>query len=43
MDIHSYVMQSLSELGSNIFMKNDKIILLTNLFQNLLSAEILSE
>ena len=33
------------ELGSKsyIFMKNDKIILLTNLFQHLLSAEILYE
>ena len=45
MDIHPYVIQSGSELGSksNIFMENDKIILLTNQFQNLLSAEILSE
>ena len=45
MDIHPYVIQSRSELGSKsyIFMENDKIISLTNLFQHLLSAEILSE
>ena len=42
MDIHPYVIQSRSELGSKsyIFMENDKIISLTNLFQHLLSAEI---
>ena len=36
---------SRSELGSKsyIFMENDKIISLTNLFQHLLSVEILSE
>ena len=45
MGIHPYVIQSKSELGSKsyIFMENDKIILLTNLFQHLLSAEILYE
>ena len=45
MDIHPYVIQSRSELGSKryVFMENDKIILLTNLFQHLLSAETLSE
>ena len=45
MDIHPYVIQSRSELGSKsyIFMENDKIISLTNLFQHLLSAEILSQ
>ena len=43
MDIHPYVIQTRSELGSKsyIFMEIDKIISLTNLFQ--LSAEILSE
>ena len=41
--IHPCVIQSRSELGSKsyIFMENDKIISLTNLFQH--SAEILSE
>ena len=45
MDIHLYVIQSRFELGSKklTFMKNDKIISPTNLFQHLLSAEILSE
>ena len=45
MDIHTYVIESRSELGSKsyIFMEIDKIISLTNLFQHLLSAEILSE
>ena len=45
MNIHPYVIQSRSELGSKsyIFMKYDKIISFTNLFQYLLSAEILSE
>ena len=45
MDIHQHVTQSRSELGLKcyIFMENDKIISLTNLFQHLLSAEILSE
>ena len=40
-----YVIQSRFELWSKsyIFMENDKIIPLTNLFQHLLSAEILSE
>ena len=40
-----YVIQSRFEFGSKsyIFMENDKIIPLTNLFQHLLSAEILSE
>ena len=44
MDIHAYVIESRSELGSKsyIFMENDKIVLLTNL-QHLLSPEILSE
>ena len=44
MDIHPYVIQHRSELGSKsyIFMENDKIVLLTNL-QHLLSPEILSE
>ena len=43
MDIDPCVIQSRSELGSKsyIFMKNDKIISLKNLFQ--LFAEILSE
>ena len=43
MDIHPYVILSRSELGSKsyIFMENDKIISLTNLFQH--SAEMLSE
>ena len=43
--IHPCVIQSRSELGSKsyIFMENDKIISLTNLFQHLLSAVILSE
>ena len=45
MDIYPHVIQSRSELGSNgyIFMENDKIISLTNLFQYLLFSEILSE
>ena len=45
MDIHPYFIQSRSELGSKsyIFMENDKIISLTNLFQHLLSAGVLSE
>ena len=45
MDIHPCVIQSRFELGSKsyISMENDKIILVTNLFQHLLSAEILSE
>ena len=45
MDIHQHVTQSRSELGlkSYIFMENDKMISLTNLFQHLLSAEMLSE
>ena len=40
-----YVIQSRLQLGSKsyIFMENDKIIPPTNLFQHLLSAEILSE
>ena len=44
MDIHPYVIESRSELGSKsyIFIENAKIISLTNLFQHLLS-EILSE
>ena len=43
MDIHSYVIQSRSKLGSKsyIFIENDKIIPLTNSFQH--SPEILSE
>ena len=42
-EIHPYAIQSRSELGSKsyIFMENDKIISLTNLFQHLLSAETL--
>ena len=45
MDIHPYVIQSRSELGSKsyIFMENNKTISLKNLFQHLLSAETLSE
>ena len=45
MDIHPYLIQSRSELRSKsyIFTENDKIISLTNLFQHLISAEILSE
>ena len=45
MDIHPYLIQSRSELGSKsyLFVENDKIISLTNLFQHLVSAEILSE
>ena len=45
MDIHLDVIQSRFELGSksHIFMENDKIISLLNLFQHLLSAEILSK
>ena len=45
MDIHPYVIQSRSELGSKnyIFMENDKINAPTDLFQYLLSAENLSE
>ena len=45
MDIHPYVIQFRPELGSKsyIFMENDKIISLTNLFPHLKSAEILSE
>ena len=40
-----YVIESRSELGSKsyIFMEVDKIISPTNLFQHLLSAEILFE
>ena len=43
MDIHSYVIQSRSKLGSKsyIFMENDKIISLTNIFHH--SPEILPE
>ena len=45
MDINLYLIQSKSEIGSKsyIFMENDKILSLTNLFQPLLSATILSE
>ena len=45
MDNHPYGIQSKTQLGSKgyIFMENDKIISLTNLFQHLLSTEILSE
>ena len=45
MDIHPYATEYRSQLGSKsyIFIWNDKIISLTNLFQYLLSAEILSE
>ena len=45
MDIHLDVIQSRFELGSKsyIFMENDKITSLPNLFQHLLSAEILSK
>ena len=45
MDIHPYVIQSRSELGSKryIFMEKEKKISVTNLFQHLLSAEILSK
>ena len=45
MDIHSYVIQFRSNLGSigYIFMENDIFISLRNLFQNLLRAEILCE
>ena len=45
MDIHLYVIESRSELGSksHIFMENEKIISLTNFFQHLLFAERLSE
>ena len=46
MAIHPYVIQSRSDLRSKIsyiFMENDKIISLTNLFQHLLSAGVLSE
>ena len=45
MDIHPYVIQSRSEFGSKsyMFMGNEEIILLTNLFQHLIPAEILSE
>ena len=45
MDISPYLIQYRSELRSEsyIFMENDKIISLTNLFQHLISAEILSE
>ena len=42
MDIHLYGVQCRFELGSKsyIFMKNDRIISLTNLFQHLLSVQI---
>ena len=42
MDIHLYVIQSRSELGSKsyIFMENGKIISVTNIFQH--SGEMLS-
>ena len=44
MDIHPYGIQSRSKFASSyIFMENDKIMPLTNLFQHLISAEILSE
>ena len=45
MDIYPHVIQSRSDLGlkSYIFIENDKIISLTDLFQHLLSAETLSE
>ena len=45
MDNHPYGIQSRTQLGSKgyIFMENDKIISFTNLFQHLLSTEILSE
>ena len=45
MDIHPYVIQPRSELGSQsyIFMDNDKILSLTNPFQYVLSVELLSE
>ena len=45
MEIHPYVIQSRCGPVSKsyIFIENDKIISLTNLFQHLLSAEILSE
>ena len=45
MDIHPCLIQSRSELGSKsyILMENGKIISLTNLFQHLQSAIILSE
>ena len=45
MDINLYLIQSKSEIGSKsyIFMENYKILSLTNLFQPLLSAAILSE
>ena len=45
MNIHPYIIQSRSELDSKsfIFMENNKINSLTNLFQYLLSAEILRE
>ena len=42
MDIHLYGIQCRYELGSKsyIFMENDRIISLTNLFQHLLSVQI---
>ena len=45
MDIDPYVIQSRPELGSesNISLESDKTIAITNLFQYLLSAEILFE
>ena len=45
MDIHPYIMQFRPELGSKsyIFMENEKIISLANLFPHLKSAGILSE
>ena len=45
MNIHPYAIESRSELGSKsyIFIKNDKIISLTNLFQHFLFAKLLSE
>ena len=45
MGIDPYVIQSRPELGSksNISLESDKTIALKNLFQYLLSAEILSE
>ena len=43
MDMHSYLIQSELDSKSYLFIKNDKIISLTNLFQHLLSVEILSE
>ena len=42
MDIHLYGIQCRYELGSKsyIFLENDRIISLTNLFQHLLSVQI---